>query len=141
MPRKPCPVLSAAAFLALALSPGPGAHAHDIYTGLRTGQGTPCCGGDPVTGDCEALDEGQFTVRADGSLLVRSHRYAATVQVAAEKVTWLPLPPGLDGKVHPAHWCGVPRAALQARYPVPVVPYNPDPAFWTYCAFVAPGGA
>jgi hypothetical protein len=116
------------------------AGAHDIYRELQTPQGTPCCGGDPVTGDCEPLEESQFTLHPDGSATVRSARYGAAIQVAAARITWLPLPPGRDGRTYPGHWCGAPRQQASRVYPAPVVPWNPDPVYWTYCAFIAPGG-
>lgn len=108
------------------------AHAHDVYNQLRSATGQLCCGGDPVTGDCEGIVSPHENV--DGSATFFSKRYGASVLVAKDKITWLPVPGGED---YEAHWCGVPRAKVPLA---PVNDDNPDPGFWTYCAFWAPGG-
>ena len=114
------------------------AHAHDGYQSLRSNNGQLCCGGDPVTGDCEPLDDQDVQIFADGSASFYSHRYKARVQIGREKIVWLPTGV-LDekGQEHPIHWCGVPRSKV---YLAPVNDENPDKAFWTYCAFITPGG-
>lgn len=107
------------------------AKAHDIYTNLRApGVGQLCCGGDPVTGDCEAVDD--YEVHIDGSVSLSSRRYGARVLVDAGKVTWLPVPGGED---HPVHWCGKPRGSYAYDGSDQI-----DPAYWTFCLFVTPGG-
>lgn len=123
-------VALAAAVLRLACGEAGG---HDVYTQLRNHVGQLCCGGDPDTGDCEPLEADQFKVLANGDVLVQSRRYNASLLVSSIKVTWLPV----AGSAAPAHWCGVPRTKV---YLAPVNAENPDPGFWTYCAFIAPGG-
>ena len=107
------------------------ASAHDVYRELRSPTGQLCCGGDPVTGDCEAVN---YQVNPDGSATFQSRRYGASVLIGASKITWLPVP---GGEAFEAHWCGVPRTKVQLA---PFTDENPDPTFWTYCAFIAPGG-
>lgn len=125
------------------------AYPHDVYKGLQkdgsrdpNGSYSPCCGGDPVTGDCEALDEHQYQVLNNGDVVFSSKRYSAKVTVPRDKVVWLPV----DDK--PAHWCGKPRANMSTGYSpgssgvstMSPTAEQPDPVYWTYCAFVAPGG-
>lgn len=109
------------------------ARAHDVYTGLYDRVGQICCGGDPHFGDCEPLREDQVAVHPDGSVTMQSRRYGTSITVGAPKVTWLPV----RGSDAPAHWCGVPRTRIELG---PVDDENPDPGYWTYCAFVTPGG-
>lgn len=62
------------ALAALLLLAGPAA-AHDIYAPLREGMspaGRLCCGGDPVTGDCEAVD---YQMLRSGDAVILSKRY------------------------------------------------------------------
>jgi hypothetical protein len=117
------------------LGTGSRVHAHDIYSTLRdgpTGTGQLCCGGDEKTGDCEAV---RYEINVDGSAIFTSRRYGgASVLIAHDKITWLPVP---GGEANEAHWCGVPRTKV---FLAPVNNENPDPTFWTYCAFIAPGG-
>lgn len=113
-----------AALLVLAAQP---AHAHDIYTPLKSPTGQLCCGGD----DCEAIDD--YEVHIDGSVTIHSRRHGASVLVDAGKVTWLPVP---GGEQHPVHWCGKPRGIYAFD-----TPEQPDPAYWTHCLYVSPGGA
>lgn len=124
----------AACIIAMALSLSTRAHAHDVYTDLRQKNGLLCCGGDPVRGDCEELWEKDFTVNVDQSVTVRSKRYHATILVGADKVVWLPV----AGSDAPAHWCGTKRSNIVGA-PLPDGD-NPDPAWWSYCMFVTPGG-
>jgi hypothetical protein len=105
--------------------------AHDVYSDLHSNSGQLCCGGDPTTGDCEPLAFEQFQVNIDGSVTIRSTRYGATVLIDPSKVTWLPV----AGSDAPAHWCGKKRGTYA---------YDgtdqPDPTYWTFCTFIAPGG-
>lgn len=107
--------------------------AHDVYTQLRSTSGQLCCGGDPVTGDCEAIGS-RYRIEPDGDAIFESGRYHAQVRISRDKITWLPVPGGEESE---AHWCGVPRSKV---YLAPVNQENPDSSFWTYCAFIAPGG-
>lgn len=107
--------------------------AHDVYTQLRSTTGQLCCGGDPVTGDCEAIGT-NYKIEPDGDAIFESSRYHAQVRIARDKITWLPVPGGEESE---AHWCGVPRSKV---YLAPVNQENPDTSYWTYCAFIAPGG-
>jgi hypothetical protein len=106
---------------------------HDIYTQLRSPNGQLCCGGDPVTGDCEAVKEQDYKVLLNGDVIIHSKRHNAMIRVGSDKITWLPVP----GQDEPAAWCGVPRYKV---YLAPFNDANPDKAFWTYCMFIAPGG-
>jgi len=38
---------------------------HDIYQGVRSPAGQLCCGGDPVTGDCEGSYDFRVNARGD----------------------------------------------------------------------------
>lgn len=122
----------ASAFFMVAASAVP-VTAHDVYTQLRSTSGQLCCGGDPVTGDCEAIGS-RYTIEPGGDAVFVSSRYQARVKIGRDKITWLPVPGGEDSE---AHWCGVPRTKVNLA---PVTDENPDPSFWTYCAFIAPGG-
>lgn len=111
-----------------------GANAHDIYTHLREGgvpTGQLCCGGDPNTGDCEAV---RYQMNPDGSATFFSRRYGVSVLIGADKITWMAVPGGEHSE---AHWCGKSRQIVSGA---PIDDRNPDPAYWTYCAFIAPGG-
>ena len=113
--------------LCLAVTP---AGAHDIYRDLREGYsatGPLCCGGDPVTGDCEGVGHDAYRITPEGDLVLQSRRYKAAVRVPADKVVWLQIPDPLN---HPVHWCGKPLGD----------PAQPDVEWQTFCAFVAPGG-
>jgi hypothetical protein len=107
------------------------AKAHDIYGGVRSPTGQLCCGGDPKTGDCEAVN---YRMSADGSAWFVSNRYKAVVHVGASTIVWEPIP----GSPEEAHWCGVPRSRVHPN--APLDESNPDKEYWTYCAFIAPGG-
>lgn len=99
------------------------AFAHDIYQGVRSPAGQLCCGGDPVTGDCEGAWD--FKVGPDGAVTFFSERYKATIVVPGEQVIPTQLADPLN---RPLHWCG-----------------RPDPSersgFRTICMFLSPGGA
>jgi hypothetical protein len=125
----------------------PAAQAHDIYKGLHEGlvpEGQLCCGGDPVTGDCEAVGTA-YEVLPDGSAIFTSERYKRQVHVSKEKITWAFVP---TGEFSEAHWCGKPRQSTTSGYApgsgygmtAPPDAVQPDPETWTYCAFIAPGG-
>ena len=105
---------------------------HDIYNGVRDPRGVLCCGGDPVTGDCEGLVDEFIKVQSDGSAVLFSKRYGAWIKVSKEIITWMTIP--ADKGVHSGHYCGKPRT--------PSVPTADqiDPAFMTYCLFLSPGG-
>ena len=122
--------------LALALLSGP-ARAHDIYTGeRRPGLGTSCCGGDPVTGECEALSEDQIAIEPDGGMTIVSRRYAAMVRVSRDQIQFKPI----AGAPREAmgHWCGTARASAGHVGEQPDQ-LQPDPRWWTFCAFLTPG--
>lgn len=135
----------AAAFFRLGVGT---AYSHDIYFGLRSGfdsagqqtflrdVGNLCCGGDPVTGDCEALDD--FRGLPNGNFMIHSRRYNRDVEIAASRVAWT----GIPGDNLPVHWCGKPRDQMAYGYgsSAPADPEQPDTSTWTYCAFIVPGG-
>jgi len=108
------------------------ARSHDIYDGVRDPRGVLCCGGDPVTGDCEGLADEFIKVQSDGSAVLFSKRYGAWIKVSKDIITWMTI--DADKGVHQGHYCGKPRT--------PTVPTadQPDPAFQTYCVFLSPGG-
>lgn len=119
-------MITRAVFFALALGFLP-ASAHEFYTDLTDRNGHKCCGGD----DCEAVVD--YRVGPDGAVLMRSERHHAWVLVPAGRVEWKQVPGGED---RPAHWCGRKRQG----YDGPVTAEQPDPDWWTYCAFVVPPG-
>jgi hypothetical protein len=121
--------LSAALILIVVATP---AAAHDVYTHLMSPSGRLCCGGDPVTGDCESVS---YRMRPTGDVEVQSRRYNASVLVARQKITWSAVP----GSPDEAHWCGKPRSAF--LHDMPAETDDPDPNFHTFCAFIAPGGS
>jgi hypothetical protein len=138
----------AAAFMRLGVVP---AHPHDQYTGLQRngtyGEQSPCCGNT----DCEALEIDDAIPQPDGSALIFSHRHNVQILVAANRITPVALPKSPDGKFHPVHWCGTKRTPNYIPYGYAERPdgigdvakpdaEQPDPAFITYCAFLAPGG-
>lgn len=134
-------VLLYLAFIVILVAAGM-AHAHDIYTRLYSG-GAPgvgqwCCSGDPdpAKGDCEAVGS-DYQMQPDGSAIFTSRRWGVRkVHVAADKITWLPVPGGEGSE---AHWCGKPRSMM--LNPPPVGEQDQiDPETWTYCAFIVPGG-
>ncbi len=115
----------------LLLSVTPAA-AHDIYDGVRSPTGQLCCGGDPVTGDCEGLADEFIKIQPDGSAMLFSKRYGAWIKIAKDTIVWTTIP--ADKGVHAGHYCGVRRQAQVTT------PDQPDPAFMTYCVFISPGG-
>jgi hypothetical protein len=98
------------------------ARSHDIYQGVRSPAGVLCCGGDPVTGDCEGTHA--FRVSRDGAVTFYSERYKATVTVPGDRIIWTQLD---DPENRPLHWCGKPDASEPG-------------GFRTICIFVAPPG-
>ena len=100
-----------------------------------------CCGGDPVTGDCEWLTSEQVVESGQG-LIILSKRYGAKVFVPLGRVQW-DIPRRTDGQAaDPSNtfqgaWCGKPRSTAPGW---PVDEANPDPNFITFCAFFSPGG-
>lgn len=111
-----------------------GAYAHDVYQGVYSPSGRLCCGGDPVTGDCEGLADDDIHFNADGSVVMRTHRYGGAVIVPKSEIIWMAIP--ADKGVHAGHWCGKPR--VQAAYPI--TESDPDPQYHTFCAWISPGG-
>ena len=105
---------------------------HDIYNGVRDPRGVLCCGGDPITGDCEGLADEFIKVQSDGSAVLFSKRYGAWIKVSRDIITWMTIPG--DNGVNAGHYCGKPRA--------PTVPTadQPDPSFNTFCVFITPYG-
>lgn len=133
-----------ALIVALALSSP--AWAHDVYDGLHSGfdqngeqtfqrhVGNLCCNGDPVTGDCEPLDD--FVALPNGNYMISSKRWQRRVEVNAGKVSWS----GVAGSEAMVHWCGKPRDKQAYPGAGSVTPDQPDPDTWTYCFFIVPGG-
>lgn len=137
-------VMAIAATLCLLYSP---ARAHDHYGGVYEynkppGQGRLCCGGDEKTGDCEGLMSDQIHESADG-VTILSKRYQAKVFIPMARIQW-DYPRTQDGMpafphdVYAGHWCGKPRSDWPAGGKP--TPENPDPNFFTFCAFMLPGG-
>ena len=132
----------------LRLMSGP-AESHDIWTKAREYNkpaGFPCCGGDPLTGDCEGLTADQVWDQPNGDVRIYSGRYKAYITIPASRV--MPdLPRYVDGEnkgqsldplvQYEAHWCGKPRGTAYQD----VTPDNSDPAYWTYCFFRNSGGS
>lgn len=60
---------------------------HDIYNGVREGMsaaGRLCCGGDPVTGDCEAVD---YRMLRNGDAVILSRRYGGKqIHIAGPRI-------------------------------------------------------
>lgn len=119
-------VLAMCAFLASA------AMAHDIYKGVTGTHGNLCCGGDPKTGDCEALTFDQIHEK-NGVFVIDSKRYGKPVLLPHDRIIWGGVPGEVPGTA--GHWCGVPRVQ-----PAVTDDKQPDPDFITLCAFIAPGG-
>jgi len=109
-----------------------GALAHDVYKGIYGVKGNLCCGGDPQTGDCEALAFDQIHENG-GVIVVDSKRYGHPVLVPQDRIVWGGIPGEVPGTA--GHWCGIPRAQ-----PATTTPEQPDPNYLTFCAFIAPGG-
>jgi len=114
--------------------------AHDIYSTLpqrdKNGEptGTLCCGGT----DCEAVS---YEINPDGSAyFMPTKNVQGRVLVPRDKITWMAVP---GGEYSEAHWCGRKRHVGSAwgssDDPAPGGD-QPDETFWTYCAFIAPGG-
>ena len=117
---------------------------HDIYADLfengryrnEGAKGVPCCGDDPINGDCEPVGSA-FSILPNGDVLFTSQRHRAQVLVARDKVLWMTL---RGGEFSEAHWCGRLRGELvQSELNVhPPTTLNPDPVFWTFCAMISP---
>lgn len=112
------------------------AHAHDIYTDLHYGgaaTGRLCCGGN----DCEPV---AYRILPTGDAIFSPRKNVqGEVLVPKDKITWMAVPGGESSE---AHWCGRKRLSGSAWGSVnDGKPDNeqPDPTFWTYCAFIAPG--
>src|SRR4051794_3174367 len=112
---------------------------HDIYSGFfengryrnEGGIGLPCCGDDPINGDCEPVGSA-FSILPNGDVVFTSQRYQTKVLVARDKVLWISL---RGGEFSEAHWCGRPRPDGVLSSPIKL---NPDPWFWTLCAMISP---
>ena len=105
-----------------------------FYSGRAPGLGRWCCNGnlEGTAGDCSPAD---YTMNRDGSAFFRPRQHPGkAILVPAHRILWMRLPDPEASKFE-AHWCGVPRAEG-------VLPTDddPDPAFVTFCAAIAPGG-
>ncbi len=140
-------VLAALAVAFPIFAPAQQQHAgHDIYKDLNTDGsyreygklGSPCCGGDPVWGDCEPVGS-DYRLLPTGDVIFVIHRYGkAEVLIAKERILWITIK---GGEFSQAHWCGTPRTKVAGNRDVePVEPLDPDPDFVTKCATIAPGG-
>lgn len=124
--------------------------AHDdwfrVYEHNNPQSGRLCCGGsedmnDP-NADCEHLTSDQVHETKDGVIFL-SRRYNAQVFVPHSKIEWDYPRDGYSKQVTPmspaysAGWCGKPRSRGGWGDPTPE---NPDPNFYTLCAFMLPGG-
>lgn len=108
---------------------------HDIYMSVKK-RGIPCCGGQADTGDCEPLRDEQIQVNADGTVRMYSRRYSAWILVSKELVDWDTIPG--DKPEDAGHYCGKPKTGLSGYGTTDEI--QADPGFFTYCAFVKPGG-
>jgi hypothetical protein len=102
---------------------------HDIYTDLKSPNGSPCC----AQNDCEWVD---YRVHPNGDVDIESRRFGAVVRVHRDMILWSHI----EGSTHTAHWCGGRRSELLGTLVPQIVADNPDPAFVTFCAFIDPGG-
>ena len=126
-----------AAALALAFVQAAGAHSpyENFWSGGAPGIGQWCCNGDlqGQTGDCSPAG---FIVNPDGSASFMPRRYpGAIIHVPRNRILWM-TPPDKEARKFEAHYCGLPR---QPHDPPPDED-DPDPAFRTICASIAPGG-
>lgn len=109
------------------------AYGHDIYMSVKR-NGIPCCGGDPVTGDCEALTDEQIKVNPDGSAEMYSKRYKRWIAVAGSVIEWNTVPG--DKPEDAGHICAKPYAMTALGKDTSQI----DPDYFVFCAFVKPGG-
>ena len=119
------------------------AASHDMYSEVRRNNvptGILCCGGDPMTGDCEGI-EADMIRETPTSVIFYSKRYQGSVEIPRSQVhmdvprvaaTGKPADP--EGRFA-GHWCGTRRGPHQ-----PITAEDPDPLFHTICAFLNPGG-
>ncbi|WP_146140228.1 hypothetical protein [Alsobacter soli] len=119
-----------ASLVALASLAAAPAQSHDIYNGLKDPAGRLCCGGDPVTGDCEPVE---YRMLPNGDALMDSRRYGRSVLVAHDKIIWMAVPGAEEVE---AHWCGRPYASSGYHTGEPL---QIDQNFYTLCAFIRPG--
>lgn len=141
-------VALAAAVLRLGCGP---AVSHDIW--LRAKEfnrptGFPCCGGDPVTGDCEGLLDDQIWDQPNGDVIIFSRRYQARITIPASRIM-VDVPRATEGedKGQPldkltqfsAHYCGKPRGSPPLGYAIG--PDDPDPNFHLFCFWRNGGGS
>ncbi len=112
--------------------------AHDPYrefwSGGAPGIGIWCCSGnlEGTTGDCSPAT---YQMNSDGSAFFSPKQYpGATILVPGNRILWMSLPDP-EARKFEGHWCGRPR-------PEGVLPTadDPDPAYITICAAIAPGG-
>lgn len=129
-------------YAALAHSNEHGSYTH-VYEFNNPGEHSQlCCGGDPQTGDCEALTADQIVDRPDGGVTIMSQRYNAQVFVPKNRIEWtIPLDTTTQQPAFPhdpfmGHWCGARRGQLYDS----ITERQQDPNFLTYCAFIKQGG-
>lgn len=125
------------------------ARAHDIWSRAKEynqPNGFPCCGGDPMTGDCEGLSAEDIWDQPDGSVIIYSHRYKSRILIGASRVH-TDVPRDVNTKEpldaltrYEGHFCGKPRSA-SFGYSEPPSEKQSDPAFWTFCFFRNAGGS
>lgn len=121
------------------LSASAAAWPHDIYTDepKLSPQGGTCCGGDPVGGDCEPLLAEDVALDPSGGMSIVSRRWHAVIRVGPATIQHRALA-GSDPRAV-GHWCGKTRtdAGWSKDPPEPLM--QPDPRFWTFCAWLTPG--
>jgi hypothetical protein len=117
------------------------ADAHDIYSNVREFNDPNkmiCCGGGEHVGDCEAVEYRVIPDEQGGGALFLTKRYGGKwVHIAKDKIAWDKVK---GGEAFEAHWCGKPYAHMGEFRPDKGDPLQPDPDFFTYCAFLQPGG-
>lgn len=117
-------------FLLAALSLAGEARAHDIYTPLRSKNGTPCCGGT----DCAAA-----TYRERGGTFEFLTREKHWIAIPVDRIQFIPIPgdPPSDDS-HRGHLCY--RAAAEFdRADDPDRFSGEGQSIHIYCAFIEPG--
>lgn len=126
------------------------AWSHDVYKHFydryddegKPAQGARwCCSGnlEGTTGDCSPAT---ITMNRDGSAYFTPKQHPGKhILVSKDRILWGTIPhedKALQRRAEQfeAHWCGVPRPS----YDMQPTDMDPDPAFKTYCAIIAPGG-
>jgi hypothetical protein len=118
------------------------AQAHDIWSRAREynkPNGFPCCGGDPMTGDCEGLTAEDIWDRPDG-VEIYSHRYGARIFIPSHRIM-VDVPRDVNTKEpldeltrYEAHYCGKSRFSNGSQI-YAVTPDDPDPNYHLFCFF------